>query len=79
MAALYPAYLKRKADEEIVLSGNALKILRLQAEGFSTEQIAQSLRISQSTVKYHNKETYRKLGVSGKTAAVNEARNRKLI
>lgn len=79
MAALYPAYLKRKVDEKIVLSGNALKILRLQAEGFSTEQIARSLKISQSTVKYHSKETYRKLGVSGKTAAVNEARNRKMI
>lgn len=50
-----------------------------QAEGFSTEQIARSLKISQSTVKYHSKETYRKLGVSGKTAAVNEARNRKMI
>lgn len=79
MAAFYPAYLKKKGDEEIVLSENALKILRLQAEGFSTEQIAKSLKISQSTVKYHCKETYRKLGVNGKTAAVNEARNRKMI
>ena len=79
MAAYYPAYLKKKGKGEIVLPENALKILRLQAEGCSTEQIAKSLKISPSTVKYHSRETCRKLGVNGKTAAVNEARNRKMI
>lgn len=79
MAAFYPAYLKKRGEGEVVLSENALKILRLQAEGYSTERIAGFLKISQSTVKYHSRETCRKLGVNGKTAAVNEARNRELI
>lgn len=75
----YPSYLKGKAAEDIVLSENALNILRLQAEGYKTEQIAKILDITTNTVKYHNKETYRKFGVSNKAAAVNEAKNRGLI
>ena len=79
MARYYPSYLKEKTPGNIVLSDNALQILRLQAEGLSTEKIAQMLGISKSTVKYHSQENYRKLGVKGKAAAVNEARNRKMI
>lgn len=79
MAGFYPSYLKERTTGTVVLSDNALKILRLQAEGFSAEQIAQKLNITRSTVKYHCRETYRKLGVNGKAAAVSEARNRKLI
>lgn len=79
MAAFYPNYLKEGADGEILFSGNALKILRMQAEGFPVKEIAVKLGISEATVKYHNKETYRKLGVNSKVAAVNEARKRGLI
>ena len=79
MARYYPSYLKEKTPGNIVLSDNALQILRLQAEGLSTEKIAQMLGISKSTVKYHSQKNYRKLGVKGKAAAVNEARNRKMI
>lgn len=79
MAAFYPNYLKEGADGEVLLPENALKILRMQAEGFPVKEIAVRLGISEATVKYHNKETYRKLGVNSKVAAVNEARKRKLI
>lgn len=79
MAAYYPSYLKLKTEGEVKLSANALKVLRLQAEGYSMERIAKILGITVSTVKYHSQETYKKLGVSGKAAAVNEARNRKLL
>ena len=75
----YPSYLKEKTDEEIVLSKNALNILRPQAEGYKTSQIAEILNITSNTIKYHSKETYRKLGVSNKAAAVSEAKNRGLI
>ncbi len=79
MSQYYPAYLKEKSGEDVVLSENALNILRLQAEGYSTSQIAKHLGITQNTVKYHSKETYRKFHVSSKTAAVNEAKNRGLL
>ncbi len=79
MAAFYPSYLKAQTKQKITLSPNALKVLRLQAEGYSTEKIAKILGITVSTVKYHSHETYKKLGVTSKAAAVNEARNWKLL
>lgn len=79
MDKYYPSYLKEKADGTVALSENARNILRLQAEGYSTSQIAKHLGITQNTVKYHSKETYRKLQVNGKAAAVNEAKNRGLL
>lgn len=78
MAEYYPRYLER-TDGEIVLPENALRILRLQAEGESVKSIASKLNIAESTVKYHSKETYRKLGVNSKVAALVEAKRRGLI
>ena len=51
----------------------------LQEEGLSASEIAAMLKLSEATVKYHNKEIYRKLGVKNKTAAIAEAKKRKLI
>ena len=79
MADFYPAYLKEKREENVILSDNALKILRLQAEGMSVEKIAEQLGLSKAGIKYYNQETYKKLGVNNKAAAVTEARNRRLI
>lgn len=77
MAKSYPSYLASRNN--IVLSEHALEILKLQSEGKSSADIAKELKISEATVKYHNKETYRKLGVRNKAAAITEARKRKLI
>ncbi len=79
MRRFYPSYLKEKSNPDISLSENALNILRLQAEGYRIDEIADQLGITKNTVKYHSKETYRKLEVSSKAAAVNEAKNRGLI
>lgn len=79
MAEFYPAYLEDGHTSEISLSQHALHILSLQARGMTIDQIAALLHISPSTVKYHCRETYRKLGVSDKAAAVSEAKNRKII
>lgn len=79
MAGFYPAYLKEKQEGNVILSDKALKILRLQAEGMSVENIAEQLGLSKAGVKYYNQETYKKLGVNNKTAAVTEARNRRLL
>lgn len=79
MASMYPAYLEEKQEGEDSLSENGMKILKMQAEGYSVDKIAKILNIAQSTVKYHCKENYRKLGVNGKAAAVSEAQKRKLI
>lgn len=79
MATHYPAYLKVQAIVEEIFSDNAIRILRYQAEGMSNEQIAKELHMTVSNVKYHCKQTYKKLDVTGKAAAVIEARKRKLI
>lgn len=78
MALFYPGYLK-PGGEEASFSENAVKILRLQAEGFSTAEIARELNLKVENVKYHNKQNFKKLGVNSKTAAVTEARKRKII
>lgn len=78
MALAYPGYLKQ-VMEEAAFSENAIKILKLQAEGLSTAEIAGELGLKIENVKYHNKQNFKKLGVNSKTAAVTEARNRKMI
>ncbi len=78
IARAYPGYLKQ-ATEEAYFSENAIKILKLQAEGLSTAEIAGELGLKVENVKYHNKQNFKKLGVNSKTAAVTEARKRKMI
>lgn len=79
MAAFYPAYLQEKQEGIVALNDKALRILRLQAEGMSVDNIAKQLGLTKAGVKYYNQETYKKLGVNNKTAAVAEARNRRLL
>ena len=78
MALMYPGYLKLAA-EDASFSENAIKILKLQAEGLSNTEIAEELGLKAENVKYHNKQNFKKLGVNSKTAAVTEARKRSII
>lgn len=78
MGKLYPAYLKENT-EEVTLSENALAVLKLQAEGLTVVQIAERLHIQVGTVKYHNTQTYQKLGVKDKASAVTEAYRRGIL
>lgn len=79
MAEYYPSYLKEQNSGDDFFSENAICILRLQAEGMSNEQIAEKMKLSVATVKYHCSQNYKKLNVTGKAAAVMEAKRRKLI
>ena len=79
MAEAYPSYLRGGVENQVVLAGNAIRILKMQMEGLSAAEIARKLKISEATVKYHSRETYRKLGVKNKTAAIAEAKKRKII
>jgi len=45
-------------------------VLRALANGLSTDAIARQLAVSTSTVRKHLENTYRKLGVSSRTAAL---------
>ena len=75
MAVRYPVYLKGQLAKAPDFCETALSVLRMQAEGKSIGQIAWELSMKEATVKYHARENYRKLGVSGKADAVLAARN----
>jgi len=55
------------------LTSREIEILRLAAEGNSSQQIATALRISLATVKTHLQHIYEKFGVSDRAAAVAHA------
>lgn len=78
-AVRYPLYLKNRFAKAPEFGKTALDVLRLQAEGKSVNQIATELSMKAETVRYHIKENYRKLGVSGKANAVLVARELGLL
>lgn len=55
------------------LTSREIEILRLAAEGNSSQQIAVALHISIATVKTHLQHIYEKLGVQDRAAAVAQA------
>jgi LuxR family maltose regulon positive regulatory protein len=68
---------KRQLDGE--LTEREMDVLRLLGGELSTRQMAQSLYVAPSTVRTQIKSIYRKLGVSSRSAAVEDARARGLI
>lgn len=62
-----------------VLSAREHEILELVSQGMTNREIAEQLFISRYTVECHIKRIYRKLAVSSRTRAVNEARQRGLL
>jgi ATP/maltotriose-dependent transcriptional regulator MalT len=61
------------------LTERELDVLRLLGSELSTKQMAQSLYVAPSTVRTQIKSIYRKLGVSSRDEAVEEADARRLI
>lgn len=61
------------------LSEREVDVLRLAGAGLGNQHIAERLYLSLSTVKSHLSHTYGRLGVSGRAAAVAEARRQGLI
>lgn len=72
---------KPDADTAIneILSPRESEILGLVAQGLANREIAEQLSLSRYTVECHIKHIYRKLAVSSRTRAINEARSRGLI
>ena len=55
--------LDRSGENQEALTGRELEIARLAAQGYRNSEIAQTLHISENTVKSHLKIIFRKLGV----------------
>ena len=61
------------------MTARELDVLEASAEGLSNTQIADSLYVSEATVKTHLSHIYTKLGVTSRSAAVARARDIGLI
>ncbi|MFI7313577.1 response regulator [Streptomyces hygroscopicus] len=61
------------------LSGREREVLRLVGRGLTNAEIGAQLFVSEATVKTHLLRSYRKLGVSDRTAAVMTAMERGLL
>lgn len=70
---------KMRAPAEEKLSARELEVLELVAGGASNHSIAQTLHISEATVKSHLLHIFGKLGVADRTAAVTVALQRGVL
>ncbi len=64
---------------QLAISGRELETLHLISDGLANKQIAYQLGISDSTVKFHKKNLYRKLQVNDRAKALSVARKLSLI
>jgi DNA-binding CsgD family transcriptional regulator len=63
----------RGSLDERVITNRQVEVLELAAQGFSRRQIAERLVVSPNTVKTHFENSYARLGVNNRAAAVAEA------
>ncbi|HOO27730.1 MAG TPA: LuxR C-terminal-related transcriptional regulator, partial [Lachnospiraceae bacterium] len=70
MAQYYPLYLEKESFFDEELTAAELQILKLHGRGMSTREIQKLMSISESTLKFHNSNIYRKLDVKNKNEAV---------
>lgn len=75
----YMESLKHSAQSTASLSARELEILTLAAEGLKRDEIAEKLFVATGTVQTHLHNIYRKLEVSGRTAAVKKAEKLKIL
>ncbi len=68
-----------ESKQRAYLSERELAILRMIADGVTTEEIANQLFLSQATVKRSVQIIFEKLGVHNRSEAVSEAYKRRLI
>jgi ATP/maltotriose-dependent transcriptional regulator MalT len=64
---------RRGILNERVITGRQVEILELAAQGLSRREIAERLHLSTSTVKTHFENSYARLGVKNRAAAVAKA------
>jgi DNA-binding CsgD family transcriptional regulator len=67
------------AQPEVTLTRHQVEVLRWVRAGKNNWEIAQILKVSENTVKYHMRNILRRLGVTNRACAVARALERKLI
>ena len=79
MSLYYQDYLKKDSALKEPLTGMEKQILRLHTLGKTTKQITELCEITENTLKFHNKNLYKKLGAGNKNEAVQIAKQLGLI
>ncbi len=78
-ALLYPEYLPEKKEDQgppaVECTASEIRMLRLLEEGKTNSEIAGEVGVKLTTVKFHLRNVYERLGVSSRTAALKEAKN----
>lgn len=70
---------KWKESEIITLSEREKEVLQFSTQGFSNEQIAETICIDVNTVKFHKKKVFQKFNVKNITEAIIFAHNNNLL
>jgi len=73
MAENYPNYLHTVQELSEPLTKTERRVLHLLCEGLNADEICGMMDISYSGIKFHNKNIYRKLGVTNRNEAVRKA------
>ncbi len=71
--------LNEKELHNLGLSARELEVLKLMAQGFSNQEIAQSLFLSLNTIKTHSSNLFEKMDVNRRTQAIDKARKMGII
>ncbi|HEY4389459.1 MAG TPA: LuxR C-terminal-related transcriptional regulator [Ktedonobacteraceae bacterium] len=79
LALLLEAGADDKTLSNDLLSERELEILRLISFGLSNQEIANQLVIAMSTVKWHVRQIFNKLGVNSRTQVLLRARELSLL
>jgi DNA-binding NarL/FixJ family response regulator len=69
----------RNHSEEVKLTARQIEILLLVAQGLQNKEIAETLCVSEHTIKYHMSEILQRLQVKNRDQAVAYALNNGLI
>lgn len=82
-ALLYPEYLLEKKESQktppVDCTAAEIRMLRLLEEGKTNSEIAEEVGVKLTTVKFHLRNVYERLGVSNRITALKEAKSRGIL
>jgi PAS domain S-box-containing protein len=79
LATPRPEHMPKQAALDAALTPRQAEVLRLLADGLTTEAIARQLGVARETVRNHVRALLKRLGVHSRLEAVVEARQRGLL